>query len=495
MIELKSTNTIAYFSDYFGIAPEELDEYGALNISILNDLPFFIDPFLLFNSTNAEYRGLHDRIIDYLRFLRDKSLTGSLDTSAISSWYTFKEVKQTWLGFSLEGNSGRGLGKGFANSLYNNLHRIFTDFGEETISNGSHIEKLCLFRDGVGRDNISDFTTNLIKEHLLDFTEGFAAKHVHSSLLKSVRVSKVRFNYTTETWESVVYKLPFVAENNDYVILTPKDILTMDDTWINRSDLIQDFSDVAASIADDELRFQVNNYFAKVLPDDPETAEKKEAVSKTILEFPEILDYFIKYKEDNGNLAQDISSEKIRISSEFYITQFKSLIELLSASTDFYGTLANSYHEAYARVQFLKDVIENQDGYRYLWKDGRPITRESDVHILYRLTWFATKYDVNREVNNGRGPVDFKISMGRADKSLVEFKLAKNSKLKQNLEKQVEIYQKANDTKSKLKVIFYFSYEEKEKIDKILKELQLEEDPDIILIDARDDNKPSASNA
>lgn len=50
--------------------------------------------------------------------------------------------------------------------------------------------------------------------------------------------------------------------------------------------------------------------------------------------------------------------------------------------------------------------------------------------------------DVNREVNNGRGPVDFKISKGSKDTTLVEFKLASNSKLKNNLAKQVDIYKK-----------------------------------------------------
>ena len=54
----------------------------------------------------------------------------------------------------------------------------------------------------------------------------------------------------------------------------------------------------------------------------------------------------------------------------------------------------------------------------------------------------ATEYDVNREVNNGRGPVDFKVSKGSKDTTLVEFKLASNTKLKKNLENQVEIYKK-----------------------------------------------------
>lgn len=39
-----------YFSDYFGVNIDDIDEYGAINISLINDLPLFIDPFLLFNS-------------------------------------------------------------------------------------------------------------------------------------------------------------------------------------------------------------------------------------------------------------------------------------------------------------------------------------------------------------------------------------------------------------------------------------------------------------
>lgn len=39
-----------YFSDYFGVDAHALSEYGAFDISVVSDLPMFIDPFLLFNS-------------------------------------------------------------------------------------------------------------------------------------------------------------------------------------------------------------------------------------------------------------------------------------------------------------------------------------------------------------------------------------------------------------------------------------------------------------
>lgn len=110
------------------------------------------------------------------------------------------------------------------------------------------------------------------------------------------------------------------------------------------------------------------------------------------------------------------------------------------------------------------------------------------------MTWYATDADVSTEVNDGRGPVDYKISKG-TDKTLVEFKLAKNSQLKRNLQKQAEIYAKASDASSVIKVIVYFSADERARVTEILKELKLLDNPNIVLVDARNDNKPSGSKA
>lgn len=138
-------------------------------------------------------------------------------------------------------------------------------------------------------------------------------------------------------------------------------------------------------------------------------------------------------------------------------------------------------------------MIENKDGYLFFYCNNKPIQREKDLQLLFKLTWFATSFDVNAEVNNGRGPVDYKISFGKSDMTLVEFKLANNSKLKQNLKNQVQVYEKANDTRQSMKVILFFNDREHKKVLSVLHELKLESDPNIILIDACN-NKPSASN-
>src|SRR5947208_855945 len=188
---LASMKIKIYFSDVFDLSPNVVREYGALDVSLINDLPLFIDPFLLFNSRKPEYQQLHNRMIDYLKFLRDRSEGGPLSPGLINAWFSFSEIRQNWLGYSLVGNAGRGLGPSFANALHNNLHTVFKHFGDEQITRGAHLEKLCLIKDGVGRDNISDFATNLIKGFLLEYTETFASEHIRAELRKKVHISKV----------------------------------------------------------------------------------------------------------------------------------------------------------------------------------------------------------------------------------------------------------------------------------------------------------------
>jgi hypothetical protein len=485
-----------YFSDFLNVSSDKLDSYGAFNVSLINDLPLFIDPFLLFGSKKPEYQKLHVSILKYLTFIKQKSSAGITQLSQVKSWYLFPEVKQNWFGYSRVGNSGSGLGTKFGKAMSSSMHIVFDDLGKEKITQTSHLEKAGLFEIGVGKDNISDFTTNLTKEFLLEYTEKFAKKHIASKFLKVVNVEKVYFDYQLERWMPKQFTLPYIF--NDYVILTPRDILTKDDNWISSNDLRGDFRQICNSIPNDQLRNEILNYFQKKLPRPPKNKkntqkEITQAVQETIRQYPEIIKWYIKGKEENKEGAKNISKQKVEEVETVFIHQVTKFVETLFKKTTFYDIKpVSSFKEALKRVNFLKQVIEKNDGYRIFYIDGQPIKREEDLQIIYRLTWYASDFDVNRETNNGRGPVDYSISKGSKDKTLVEFKLASNSKLKQNLQKQVEVYQQANTTMNSLKVIMYFDNSEFKKVTKILKELRLDKESNIILIDAG--RKTSASN-
>lgn len=479
-----------YFSDVFEVTKKTLEDYDAFNISLITDLPLFIDPFHLFHSDKKEYRELHNRMIDYLAFLRDKSATQTITKGLLRSWYFFPEIEQNWFGFTTTGNKGHDLGPVFARALNTNLVRLLPSFGKERITKGTHLEKLCLIKEKVGKDNISDFTTNLTLEYLLKYTQSFAEKYIKPAYTKRWSVAKVRFNYSTEKWESDFFNLP--TYDNDFVLLTPKDMLTKDDTWINRHDFLDDFREIVDAVPNIQLREELDNYLQSALKE----RLKKEVVDKAITNFavkyPELIDHYIKIKEDDGDTAISRSIEKVSNSNNLYVEHFGNLVQLLAEETPFYKIKGITAEESYRRIQYLKDVIENKGGWRIFYdKNGQPIRNENDLHIMYRLTWCATVLDVSHEVNNGRGPADYKISLGAFDKTMIEFKLASNHNLKQQLKNQLEIYKKASDAQFGYKVIVYFTDQELQNVQRILRELDISNDRNIILIDAR--KKLSAS--
>ena len=122
---------MAFFTNAFNIKEDILDDYGAFNISLINDIPLFIDPFLVFGSEKKEYQLLHQEMLKYLSFLKEKAETSKISLSNIQSWYVFPEVKQNWFGYSMSGNGGNGLGIQFGKAMSSNITQVFKDLNKD----------------------------------------------------------------------------------------------------------------------------------------------------------------------------------------------------------------------------------------------------------------------------------------------------------------------------------------------------------------------------
>lgn len=472
------------FSNYFDIDKKALEDYGALNICLTADLPLFIDPFLLFASDKPEYRKLHTEVVEHLILLKEHAIDSS-EKDVNFSLFRFPEIKQNWLGMSKYGNDGKGLGRKFASSAISAFNGFYKNFGEEVITEDSHIEKLTLVKSGVGKDFISDFTTNLIQEYLLEYTEKFALEYVDPTHIKEFSI-RCRFDATTKTWQPRKFKLPFLfrEKNGDFIILTPVDILTIDNATINNDDLISSFSNVTRSLENESLRSSINDFFRLHLPKEPTKDERLEAIYQTIEKFPELVDHYIKLKEEKKEKIGPVTIAKIEELKSKLLDALTPLCKLLDDNSDFYKIFPNSYEEAWKRAIFLKEVIENNDGYRIFYYDNRPIAKEDTIQRIFRLTWYASPFDVNSEVNNGRGPADYKISFGRGDSAIVEFKLARSSSLKKNLLNQTDIYKAASKSTRDISVVLCYTTSEVRKVNKTLKEIGKEGHENIIIIDA-----------
>jgi hypothetical protein len=490
------------FNKYFKVKKSELDKEGFFNISLISDLPLFIDPFHLFYSKKKEYKILHDEIIRYLRFLKEVSgdlKTDELPSEVINSYYRFPEVKQNWFGFSYVGNNGRGLGPKFAKSLNSNFNELFNDFGSG--KQAHHLEKLTLIADRVGKDSISDFTTNLIHDFLATKTEEFAKKYIDKSKRKDFTIKKAEFDYQHKTWKPKIYNLP--TYNGDYVLLTPKDLLTKNDTWINKTDFIKDFSEIPSAIPNDELRFQLSNYFSQKLkeyekvrinkktnkPEGYHTQETRaKATLDTIRQFPQTIDVFIKIKEEKGDKAKAISEEYVSETESFFENQFTNFAQQI----DLKQKRPTTYKESLERAKYFKECVELHDNYKNLYDGDKP-ANEDWIQRMFWFVWYGTSSDLNREPNNGLGAPDFTASNGKKDKTVIEFKLASSSSLEKNILNQLEKYKEVNQTKQGVWVIVFFSFEEHQKVLSLLKKHKLDEKENYILVDARKDNKTPAS--
>lgn len=487
-----------YFSDHFEIEHDAIEKYGALDIALVCDNPAFVDPFLIF--ANPKYKEQHTFIIRYLEFLRDRAISSSsqtLDGGDFQQYYKFSEVKEAWLGYSVDGNAGLGLGPLFAESLYKNLNKIFANFGKEKITSSAHIEKLCLVEEGVGIDKISDFTLNLIKGYILEYTQKFASKHVDQKFIKEFAVNKASFNFKTGLWEGAKYRLPFFEYKNkeEFVLLVPQEILTREDTWISKNDFLKNNTKIFSSIDNVELRMKLNKYFhdnlltklnkKKKFVKDESQKSKKVALLKTIKEYPEVLDYYIKQKEKNSDSALTTHvaiPEKVNF---YFDTEYAQK----SFSSKKFRKIA-SIDDCVERIKFFKQVLESNS--KDLRVKGEKL-QEKQLQLMFKMATFASLFDYNSEVNNGRGPIDFIVSMGSSDKIGIELKLASNTKLKQNLQNQGRIYQTDSNLKHVIKVIFFFEDSELKKVNGVMDKLGKKADNhEIFLVDCR--KKESASN-
>ncbi|MEH6800298.1 MAG: hypothetical protein V7681_13475 [Halopseudomonas sabulinigri] len=470
------------FSEYFGIDKSVMDSYGALNICIEADLPLFIDPFLLFASEKEEYVELHNNIVDHLVSLRKRAVENPETDLRL---FQFPEIKQNWLGLCKWGNNGKGLGPKFARDIIKAFNGFYANFGEETVTTSSHIEKLTLVGSGIGRDFISDFTTNLMFEYLLGYTQKFALENLEE---KHREVFSVRCSFNEElmTWTPKEFILPYfyLEEDGDFLLLTPLDILTKDEAYICHGDLKNQFRRITGSLENTSLRDTINMYFQNKLPPLAKSKDIEAAVNATILKFPEILDHYIKYKEDNKDGASKVSAKKIEKMRKEFLDTLTEFCQAVSDNSEFFDTRPDSYTAALERAIYLKEVIENNDGYRVFYKDGNAIAHEETIQRIFRLTWFATDFSIDSEVNNGRGPADYKISYGERDSTIVEFKLASSSSLKKNLLNQTEIYKKASKSINDIKVILCYTAFEIARVNRILKSIKQEGAENIIIIDA-----------
>ncbi|WP_299636402.1 hypothetical protein [uncultured Ruegeria sp.] len=205
------------FSRQFGIALSQA-ELDFVDIDLDTDTALYICPYAI-SIRNDEWsadcgdlvRSFFAEILAQLRAGNQASVTHLLGH--------LHEPNETRLGQSSGRPRGRGVGENKSQLLGEALRNsrayhtgLLTDISETE-----------LFIFGVGRDTISDLTTNIIRGQLADYT--LAQCELHGVPVQNVRSLGPRWNPASRNWEATTYRLP--VHDGRPILLVPKSSVRM----------------------------------------------------------------------------------------------------------------------------------------------------------------------------------------------------------------------------------------------------------------------------
>lgn len=419
--------TPATISTEFGIDSALLAKLGIIDTQLATDTNLFIDPLLLSQSAHSEintgaataYEQRFEWIVKLLMASKEK---GDVPWRKAEKLFKFSEVSWTCLGYS---SSVRGAG--FGKELTAHALDTASQIVKLGVTDVDFFMGLSLFEEGIGADRISDMTTNIILNNLIELT---------------IRVNK-ELNLPVKDFDvfGQVKSLPLNPYTGEPLLFVPTDI-------VRDLPIATDWSEISHAVkANEDLRERVSGKIGVIWANmrRKDKARVRDAALSSKDSFEQLLEMLREVPRESYDFSKDINGEVfwarlVKVAEKYPLTLHR-------------GRSPSSPEEALSLVgeiiaQF-QDLIENKGIWKELWTDDKRPRREKAAQRLFFTVAYsyckANNLDVTPEADAGNGPVDFKFSSGFNSRVLVEIKLSTNSLL-HGYERQLEIYKAAEDT-------------------------------------------------
>jgi hypothetical protein len=150
-------------TDYHGIhlAQAELD----FAIPFFDeDVPLYLDPFMLWRSPSQQDQALHTSLINAFNHLGHLVKKGD-EEAAVSTLIIASECDEVGLGSSAK-RKGKRIGREKAREILS----LFSKLPHYSQRGFRHFEEIQFYIDGISKDRVSDISCSFLKSFLIDFT-------------------------------------------------------------------------------------------------------------------------------------------------------------------------------------------------------------------------------------------------------------------------------------------------------------------------------------
>lgn len=192
-------------------------ELDFVNINPNRDSPVYLNPFV-FSSRPDPFSISASRTIQGFFQHNLTLIRNGLVDEARNNFDHLNEPNETCFGMSQRRPRGRGVGNDNADDLFESI------LNSRAITSGllEHLEDTAIFIPGIGRDKVSDMTTNIIRLNLIEYTQA-QCKLLSIPLTPDVP-SGFFWDTTNRTWQEMHTEMLII--NDKRILLAPKGVVS-----------------------------------------------------------------------------------------------------------------------------------------------------------------------------------------------------------------------------------------------------------------------------
>ena len=460
-----------FISDYLELDEEQYDrfnEIGVFDALIDKDSYFFINIIRLRESAIPEFKTAYSNVN---RFFSDLAtlLDAADDPNTKDKMYRaarkmcrFHEVNGINLGFA-SSTYGAGWGEVLTDQFLNDAYQIV----KKGCKQPEIFHLVSLFEENVAGDRVSDMIATIIEPDIRKYT---------LRIMSELGVTEHNYPELKFSTDGLVQN-PYKSAP---ILLLPVEIL-------HELPVARDWYDIDRVASENEtIRKEISAEIGAEWTRWAST-EQKRYLRDHIFMDPEVCDRVI-----NGYKKQELGALNLKEDPEYLAhLLLKKTLRTIGIKTD--KEFPSSFDATMHIIAILKDWIENNRGWAEI-QDAPTKRREKAVqrymHLAAKDYVDKNNLDISCESDNGRGPVDIKMSRGR-DKTLAEIKLSSNNQYLHGYQNQIQEYGKGERARKLIYVFVDVGNPGRLKTIKTLHRKNLAQGidcPELVIIDARKKN-------